>query len=141
MHASANHWIIVSSLEDSFFLKCKFRKFNPRRPTLTNFDILMHFGQLFGEGITKSELKQAFRQCSDCHNLLYADRRSHHSCDEDALHPEAANFDLMQELLGMETHSGLSPADFKALVVRCDGCQRFCLSSVTHHHECPRERK
>ncbi|KAJ3537966.1 hypothetical protein NMY22_g5374 [Coprinellus aureogranulatus] len=126
-----------SAVPTEFFNKCKFSTFNPDRPTLTNFDIISRFGQLFGRGITRGQLQQIFRRCTTCENLLYADRRSSHACDGEQVDVRVDNFDLVRYLLNSRNNSGLRSADFAHLTVICNDCKRYCLAYLTDFHQCP----
>ncbi|KAF6751230.1 hypothetical protein DFP72DRAFT_851156 [Ephemerocybe angulata] len=101
-------------LDDAFLATCHFRSFNPRRPTPTNFEILMRLGQFFGEGVTKTEFQQILRACKLCQRLMFADRRTSHECSGVVPSVREPDFDFVSTLL---SHGG-DAANADAFVLR-----------------------
>ncbi|TEB18336.1 hypothetical protein FA13DRAFT_1803780 [Coprinellus micaceus] len=86
--------------------------FNPRRPTHTNFDVLMRLCTQVGReyasgGITKTELKRILRTCVNCQRFMYADRRAMHHCDAPPLDVHIPGFDISQSMLTFDGPSGV----------------------------------
>ncbi|KAF6744867.1 hypothetical protein DFP72DRAFT_857039 [Ephemerocybe angulata] len=116
---------------------CKFQKFNPLRPTKSALDIVISFGQWFGKGITKSELRQILRLCHACGNFMYVERRGTHQCEAAAIQVQAQDFDFVSSLLSFNFSSGLDYEDLRHLIMTCGGCSRICLRAAIMYHECP----
>ena len=130
--------LVVHPVDTAFITQCRLATFDPARQITTNFDILFRFGGLFGEGITKTEFKKIFRRCTNCHHLVYGDRRAYHRCEGPVVDIQAEDFDLVQTLLGAEENRGITKANFARLTVTCDDCRRLCLISSVDFHECIR---
>ncbi|TEB29045.1 hypothetical protein FA13DRAFT_1711399 [Coprinellus micaceus] len=128
--------------------------FNPRRPTHTNFDVLMRLCTQVGReyasgGITKTELKRILRTCVNCQRFMYADRRAMHRCDAPPLDVHIPGFDISQSMLTFDDHPGFSATDLCFLLFRCGVCHRIFSALIENTllerplaewaiHTCPR---
>lgn len=129
-------WISGCPVTPKFLSSCHFYHHDPSNPCLTNIDILFRLGNYFGPGITKSELRQAFRRCKACHHYLYADMRAHHVCHGAVFPLEQAGFDFVTSTLEFSDHGGLSLADMSNLFSVCSRCNHVILFSRREYHEC-----
>ncbi|KAJ3501827.1 hypothetical protein NMY22_g18790 [Coprinellus aureogranulatus] len=122
-------------LDEEYLTSCRFYHHDPRRPLPTNLDILFRMGNHFGQGATRSELRQALRRCRACRRFMYADARGYHRCNSAPLSVDSGK-DLVSALLSHEESSGFASQDLRSYLSMCGLCDRVLQSNVLAYHQC-----
>ncbi|KAJ3503696.1 hypothetical protein NMY22_g18157 [Coprinellus aureogranulatus] len=123
-------------LDEEYLTSCRFYHHDPRRPLPTNLDILFRVCNYFGPGVSRSELRQAFRRCKACRRFMYTDARGSHQCNAAPLSLEGQ--DLASAFLSVEESSGLSSQELRTQLTICGLCDHVLQSKVLNSsmHTC-----
>lgn len=123
-------------LNAEFFSGARYLSYDPRKPTPTNFDILMRLGQIVGPGVTKAETRLILRRCKLCRRFMYVERCSTHRCAGAVPDIQGQAFDLVETLFSLQEHAGLGQGDLLTLLSTCDTCRRVVINGNLVAHFC-----
>lgn len=130
--------VLARELDEDYLTSCRFYHHDPRRPLPTNLDILFRLSNCFGQGISKSELRQVLRRCKSCRYFMYTDSRVHHRCDAVPLHVSMDDplADLVSALLSHDDSCGFASQDLRRLLTICSRCNHILQVDRMTFHDC-----
>ena len=123
--------------DEGYLANCRIPSFNPQLLKISNMEILLTLGRMFGPGITRNQIARIMRMCIQCRNFCFVERRHLHRCNGAVLLTQSDNFDLITSICSYEGHAGLSSFDMVRLFTCCGVCERVCLEGTLGLHDCP----
>lgn len=86
-------------------------------------------------GLSPTDFKRAFIQCSKCKGMVACRNVYFHCCVSVETSEEFAPLDRI-ELLHCTGTEGLSERSFEALMSYCDDCDKYMTHRASLHHDC-----